>query len=424
MPLIKCPECATEVSAKVGACPKCGHPLRSVTKRRNNLPVVLVVAGILFVVWRSFFGGESDSSNIASNRDTSPPTLFSVGDILHAQSTEITIASVSTRERVGSFFYSQSAAEGAVFIVVIWKYKNISNAPLNILEHPSVELMDQSGTRYKMDVAGSSALATAENSTEKVLSDLNPGITVTAASAFEVSKQAFDPNAWHLVVSADQDFIVKISSEKPTAGSSATTSLHVNGPKANEQRSGTAATAAWNYDESIDPITKTNIATAKANLTVGEHNEALLSVAWSCPEKTTESTTVEISTFLHKEKHGKWVPLAHDKSHSGDYRFDGITSSSFTANPYLNTVTIAPADLEKRGAYIQRNLVTLNRRANDDEISRAIEFLIVDSAFSVKILTVEGNITLTFSLEEPAIKQLLMQCGFTYRTSAPKPHVE
>jgi hypothetical protein len=236
-------------------------------------------------------------------------------------------------------------------------------------------------------------------------------------------------DCWHpedLSVRKNPFLEVTPSSEKPTAGGSPAKSHHENGTKANEQRSGsgTASTSTWNYDESIDPITKKNIETAKANLTVGEHNEGLLAVSWSCPEKTTESTTVQISTFWDKEKNGKWVPLAHDKSHSGGYQFDGITSSGFTANPYLNTVTIAPADLENRSAYIQRNLVTLNRRVNDDEISKAIKFLIVDSAFSVKILTVEGNITLNFSLEEPAIKQLLMQCGFTYRTSAPKPHVE
>lgn len=414
--LIKCPECATEASARARDCPKCGHPLQIATKGKNNLPVVFLVVGILFFVWRSFFSG-SDSSTIDANRDN--PPLFSVGDVLHGRRTDITIAAVSTRERVGSLFYSQRAAEGAVFIVVIWKYKNISNAPLNILEHPSIELMDQNGTRYKMDVSGSSALATEENSTEKVLSDLNPGITVTAASAFEVSKKEFDPDTWHLVVSEDQDFVVKINREKQPVGGSATTGHHVSGAEANEQRSGTVSKSAWTYEESIDPITKKNIETAKANLTVGEHNEALLAVSWSCPEKTTESTTVEISTFLDKGNHGKWVPLAHDESHSGEYQFDGIKSSSFTANPYLNTVIISPADLDKRGAYIQKNLVTLNRRINDEEVSKAIKFNIVDSAFSVKILTVEGNITLNFSLEEPAIKKLLMQCGFTYLTSPP-----
>ena len=53
------------------------------------------------------------------------------------------------------------------------------------------------------DLDASSSYASSSNFDEKVVSDLNPGITVDGAEVFEVSKELFDVATWSARVVTD-----------------------------------------------------------------------------------------------------------------------------------------------------------------------------------------------------------------------------
>ena len=101
--------------------------------------------------------------------------------------------------------FKSTPAEGGQYIAVQWKYKNISTKPISSFDTPSLHLIDPQDVKYDRDSGASGSYATELNLTEKVLSDLNPGISVTAASIFEVGKTAFDQSKWKLLVKGDTE---------------------------------------------------------------------------------------------------------------------------------------------------------------------------------------------------------------------------
>ena len=50
-----------------------------------------------------------------------------------------------------------------------------------------MRLVSPKGTKYDPDIGASSAFATQVDSSEKAISDLNPGITANSADVFEVT---------------------------------------------------------------------------------------------------------------------------------------------------------------------------------------------------------------------------------------------
>ncbi len=83
------------------------------------------------------------------------------------------------------------------------------------------------------------------NTNAKVLSDLNPGISVDDADVFEVSQQAFNATTWHLVVEANDTntpvrFRVQVEQarskqlEEPAAPQAASTSVQASSGSATQ----------------------------------------------------------------------------------------------------------------------------------------------------------------------------------------------
>ena len=99
---------------------------------------------------------------------------------------EITIKNVSTATKVGSQYLNSQPAEGGIYVCVDFTYKNVSTEPISSWDFPTVELVDSNGVEYSSDVSASSYYATEKDPNRKVLSDLNPGITVTDNKVFEI----------------------------------------------------------------------------------------------------------------------------------------------------------------------------------------------------------------------------------------------
>ncbi|MFZ5376615.1 MAG: hypothetical protein ACOZAN_03030 [Patescibacteria group bacterium] len=138
--------------------------------------------------------------------------IFTLQQAITAKSLETTITSVATKSSVGNAYVKETASEGGVLIAVDYKYKNISDKPLNSFNRPTVNLIDANGTEYDSDVGKTSTYSVETNLDSKVFSDLNPGITVKDAKVFEVSKDNFDESTWMVQVKIDgKKYLVKIT---------------------------------------------------------------------------------------------------------------------------------------------------------------------------------------------------------------------
>jgi hypothetical protein len=94
-------------------------------------------------------------------------------------------------------------SEGGTLVAVNWKYKNTSSVLIDIFSQPSIKLVDSNGIEYSSDTGKSASYATEIKLDSKILSDLNPGITVKDASVFEVSKESYAQGTWYVIIKAD-----------------------------------------------------------------------------------------------------------------------------------------------------------------------------------------------------------------------------
>lgn len=181
-----------------------------VRKRRTGIVVFVIV--IILLLCCGFFAigtlapDDPSTSAPSSGSSTAPeetqvPQAIKVGQSFKTDKYEITVTSVETKDKVGSEFFESTPAEGGVYVTVQWKYKNITSEPINSFwESFNVKLIDPNGTEFSPDVDASGSFATEIDPTRKVVSDLNPGITVSGGKAFEVAKDSFSKDTWSLLV--------------------------------------------------------------------------------------------------------------------------------------------------------------------------------------------------------------------------------
>ena len=163
---------------------------------KNNIKhVISMLTVALFVI---FAVASTDEEETSAPPENSSMTALRVP--VACGNVEASITSVSTRNSVGGEYFRVNAAEGGVYVVVKWSYKNITRKPIDMFGGPSLTLVADDGTRYDSDIDASSSFATEDGNDEKVLSDLNPGIKVNGSAVFEVSKVLYDPSKWSILV--------------------------------------------------------------------------------------------------------------------------------------------------------------------------------------------------------------------------------
>lgn len=148
---------------------------------------------------------QSASPSATQEAATTPPTPpapqeFYVGDTLENGQLQVTLSAVKTGTSINSSFETKTASEGGQYVVVIVKEKNVGSKPIDSFDMPSINLIDGNGNKYSSDIDASGAAASIFGDNSKILSDLNPGIATTSVKAFEVSKDAFNADTWHLRV--------------------------------------------------------------------------------------------------------------------------------------------------------------------------------------------------------------------------------
>ena len=152
-----------------------------------------------------------------SNASKIPPAL-NVGESVTKGDLEFEVGEVKLRSELGKDFTSSKAAKGGIYLVVDWSYKNATRKPMSAFSKPDLSLLSPDGTEYDEDVGATSAHASEVDIDEKVISNLNPGISVQSASVFEVSKELLAEPGWRIQIKFKGANVFFAVAESPLEG--------------------------------------------------------------------------------------------------------------------------------------------------------------------------------------------------------------
>lgn len=188
-----------------------------VSKAWPAVGVVVVLALIAGVAVLSGKSGSTAASDTVEAKASPAPAVapatapqFKVGDAFQSRTFRTEVTSAQVTASIGDGFMQSTPAAGAEYVAIAWSYTNISSAPVEADEVPQVKLIDPAGHVYDHDLGASAAFAAQIDANAKVLSDLNPDITVTDGDVFEVSRALFDPKTWKIQVTS-QDGVVDVA---------------------------------------------------------------------------------------------------------------------------------------------------------------------------------------------------------------------
>lgn len=167
--------------------------------------IALIVIIIIGAVSGSGGDGSSkgSSSTTQEQKQAEQAKVYATNETVVSKNMELTVTSVAEKASVGGQYLNEKPSEGGTLVAVNWQYKNTSNEPIGTFSQPSIKLVDSNGVEYSSDGGKSASYATEIKLDRKILSDLNPGITVKDASVFEVSKESYGQSTWYVVIKAD-----------------------------------------------------------------------------------------------------------------------------------------------------------------------------------------------------------------------------
>ncbi len=96
-----------------------------------------------------------------------------IGQPIATDKFEITVMSLGVRKSLGGEYINATPAEGAIYVTVQWKYKNISKKPIGSFSPPH-QTGGCHGIEYDTDANASGMYATEVKTDEKILSNLHP----------------------------------------------------------------------------------------------------------------------------------------------------------------------------------------------------------------------------------------------------------
>lgn len=202
----KCKYCQSEIDKKAKICPNCrknqGHPI---------LGALGILIGLILIASVITSLGDKNTAIPTSSNNTNgqEEKKYNIGDKITTDKYEINILKVEEKSKVGTEYFQKQAGDGNTFICFQVTYKNISNKPIGMFDQPAFKLIDQNNTEYSADAGISGYYATEIGDDSKIISDLNPGVTVKETGVFEIGKDVYSNNSWNLEVITDK--ILKVT---------------------------------------------------------------------------------------------------------------------------------------------------------------------------------------------------------------------
>lgn len=123
---------------------------------------------------------------------------------------EVTVTGVEVKDLIGSTYMQKTPSEGGTYIAVNYTIKNIGKNPINAFSIPSIQLTNEQDVVYDSDVDANMYYSfEKETDNEKILSNLNPGITTNGSEVFEVSKELYNSEKWFVLINGNQKVAIK-----------------------------------------------------------------------------------------------------------------------------------------------------------------------------------------------------------------------
>ena len=145
--------------------------------------------------------GQSGSSSTATRPSR---TEGAIGNRFDGRLVAAQVDGISIAERVGIQFMEETAARGAVFVVVRFSYSNISDGPIGSFRRPDVRLVSGGGAEFSEDTGASAMFAAQAEIDENAFSNLNPGIEYDGAAVFEIAESMLSDEGWAVKVELDR----------------------------------------------------------------------------------------------------------------------------------------------------------------------------------------------------------------------------
>ncbi|MFP3123522.1 DUF4352 domain-containing protein [Ectobacillus funiculus] len=209
--LVSCKACEKEVAKGVKKCPHCGKDQRNWFMRHKILSFIgaVVIIGAI-----SAGGGSETASTTASTsqetKQEKQEKIFNINDVINTGKIEVKVTKVEEKAKVGNEFISKDASNGGTFVAIQNTFKNVSDKPVNPFSMPSIQLVDEKGTKYDADIDASSNYAVETGiDNSKFASDLNPDIEVTETKVFEISKEKYAQGQWFILVDGKEKVKIK-----------------------------------------------------------------------------------------------------------------------------------------------------------------------------------------------------------------------
>ncbi|WP_342434132.1 DUF4352 domain-containing protein [Neobacillus sp. FSL H8-0543] len=174
---------------------------------RHKIITFILTIIVLAILVNMLGGGDETTTdtNINTNQSAEKAPeekVYQLNDVVKVNNAEVTVTKVEEKSVIGDpNFLGKEASEGATLVGVQYKLKNASDKPMGMFDQPTINLVDEKGTEYDSDIDASGAYATETGiDNSKILSDLNPGITVTGTTVYEISKESFDQGKWYIQI--------------------------------------------------------------------------------------------------------------------------------------------------------------------------------------------------------------------------------
>jgi len=153
-----------------------------------------------FKEWRSPIVAVTDSDQVVTIGEQATTVIF-----------ELSVTSVSRRRRVGSLLRGETPSPGAVYLVVTWKYRNISERPVQPRSKPTISIISPRGALYVADIPANSAVRRGRILSGAAASSVNPGIEIEEVNVFEVPKGDVGKDGWQIAIKADEQIDVLLN---------------------------------------------------------------------------------------------------------------------------------------------------------------------------------------------------------------------
>ena len=203
--LVACKACGKEIAKGVKKCPSCGKDQRNWFMRHKILSFIGIIVSLIII--GGALGGENEESTTETVNTTETPAeapvekVYAVGEVVPTDQLEVTVSKMEERSSVGSQYVTKQASEGGIFVAIQYAMKNVSDEPVGMFDYPTIKLVDEKGTEYTSDIDASSIYAVETNiDNSKVLSDLNPGISITDTEVYEISQESFASGQWFIEI--------------------------------------------------------------------------------------------------------------------------------------------------------------------------------------------------------------------------------